>query len=206
MYTRNVRIGNWQEDAVVNKLGTFDPKDRSTQILTGKRVIEHDDQIPSKEYASVLRDTYPDPKNFPDYSPVNMAGPRQKASEARMRSMIDAEFAHAHEVKEQEKQTRYFETSAKSANSGIGFVAADEKIRTSNFETKSADYATERAITYYTHTLENSKDGLNFPVTLVSDFKKPWSKVSQVSEGKLWYCCLFFLLYICVLSNLVCRN
>ena len=94
-YTGPVRIGNWQEKAVVEKLGKFDHKDRSTQILTGKRVIEHDDKILAKDYSSTQRDTYPDPKSFPNYVPVKPVGPRERAMEAKLRSQIDNEFSES---------------------------------------------------------------------------------------------------------------
>lgn len=184
-YSGAVRIGNWQERAVCDKLGKFDYKDRSTQILTGKRVIEHDDQVAPKDYSSTLRDTYPDPKTYPGYQPVNPQGPRQKAVAARLKAQIDAEFAEKARIKKEEESKRDLQSTSRANMAASGFVPEDRRERASNFETKNADYATETAITYYTHTLETSKEGLNFPITLVTDLKKPWTKVSQVSEGNL---------------------
>lgn len=188
-YSGAVRIGNWQERAIVDKLGKFDHKDRSTQILTGKRVIEHDDQVAPKDYTSTLRDTYPDPKTYPTYQSMNPSGPRQKAAEARLRAQIDAEFAEKDRIRKEEESKRDLSSTARSAMAANGFVPAEDTARPSNFQTRHADYATETAITYYTHTLEHSKEGLNFPTTLVTDLKKPWTKVSQVSEGDLIAAC-----------------
>jgi hypothetical protein len=181
-YTGNVRIGNWQEKKVIDALGRFDYKDRSTQILTGARVIFHDDKVEPKDYASTQGSTYPDPKSFPSYSAVNPAGPRQKAMEARLKAQIDGEFAERAAIKAEEGNRRELQSTARTTMAASGFVPRAEKARESSFETRNADYATETAVTYYTHTLENSKKGLNFPVTLVSNMNKPWSKVSQVSE------------------------
>lgn len=181
-YTGNVRIGNWQEQQVVDKLGKFDHKDRSTQILTGKRVIEHDDKVSPKDYTSTLRSEYANPSSFPGYSDRNPAGPRQRAAEARLRAQIDAEFAEAERAKKEEASKRSLQSTAKADMAASGFIPKEEREFESRFETRNADYATETAVTYYTHSLENSKTGLNFPVTLVTDLRKPWSKVSQVSE------------------------
>lgn len=182
-----MRIGNWQEREVVDKLGKFDHKDRSTQILTGKRVIEHDDQIAAKDYTSTLRNTYPDPSSIPNYSARNPMGPRALAMEARLRAEVDNEFAEKERIRKEEESKRDLQSTARSAMTATGFVPKDIVDVDSRFETKNADYATETAITYYTHTLEQSKEGLNFPVTLVTDLKKPWTKVSQASEGKSIY-------------------
>lgn len=181
-YSGAVRIGNWQERAVCDSLGKFDHKDRSTQILTGKRVIEHDDQVAPKDYASTLRNEYPDPKTYPGYQPQNPKGPREKAIAARLKAQIDGEFAEKERIKKEEESKRDLQSTTRASMAASGFVPQERIERSSNFETKNADYATETAITYYTHTLENSKEGLNFPITLVTDLKKPWTKVSQVSE------------------------
>lgn len=205
-YTGNVRIGNWQEQQVVDKLGKFDHKDRSTQILTGKRVIEHDDRVDPKDYTTTLRNEYAEPSSFPGYSARNPAGPRQKASEARLRAQIDAEFAEAERVKKVEAAKRSLQSTAKADMAASGFVPKEERVFESRFETRNADYATETAVTYYTHTLENSKTGLNFPVTLVTDLKKPWTKVSQVSEGKKLLCCVLSDSINFLLNSLLTRS
>jgi hypothetical protein len=195
-YTGNVRIGNWQEKKVVDALGRFDYKDRSTQVLTGARVIFHDDKVEPKDYASTQGSTYPDPKSFPSYSSVNPVGPRQKAMEARLKAQVDGEFAEAAAIKAEEANKRDLQSTARSAMAASGFVPQEEKEQESRFETRNADYATDTAVTYYTHTLENSKQGLNFPVTLVSNMKKPWAKVSQVSEGTRLSAYVIFYIFI----------
>jgi hypothetical protein len=183
-YGKGVLIGNWKEEETLKtRIGEFDPKNRKQQALTKARVIEHDEQMPPKDYASVQQATFPDPKTYPNYHAQAKGGPRQRQLESKLKQEVDREFALRAIEEEERRNQRDLRSAQQDAMAQSGFKPVESRVRESNFETKNADYATEKAITFYSHTLEHA-DEFNFPMTTVTNLKAPWSKATAASEGK----------------------
>lgn len=181
-FGKGVLIGNWKEEETLKtRIGEFDPRNRKQQTLTKSRVIEHDEQLAAKDYASIQQATFPDPKTYPNYHAQAKGGPRQRQLESKLKQEVDREFAIRAREEEIRKNERDLRSAQHDAMAQSGFKVTESRVRESNFETKNADYATEKAITFYSHTLEHS-DEFNFSMTTVTNLKAPWSKASATSE------------------------
>jgi hypothetical protein len=183
-YSPGVRIGHWQEvEALKSRIGEFDPKDRRQQALTKARVIDHDERIEAKDYKSNVQASFVDPKNNPNPYGKSKVGPRQRSLDAQFKQQVDDQFAGYAREAEEKRNAREFRSTQEEAMSQSGFINRQPQIRESRFETKNMDFATETAITFYSHTLENA-DKVNFPITTVTNLRKPWSIATAASEGK----------------------
>jgi hypothetical protein len=184
-----VKIGNWLEESRLKEdTGVRyypSPKDKKNSLLTQARCITHTDQIHSKDYISLTRQTIIDPKTHPEYRPkVQLLGPRAAILEAKLSAEINNEFKQkeSSELADTRKTTVLSETRA-SYQVNAFKSKLNENDHTIRLPTKSSNYSVDNAITYYSYTLSKGKDFLSFPTTFVGSIVNPFKKSSAFSSN-----------------------
>ena len=177
-----VRVGNWQEELVLQEVTGIrfapNPKDRSTQLLTQSRVIDHTDRLQTKDFVSNTRVTIQDPRKHRDYIPPSKAAPRKLLLEKQLLLQVEQETQRKLDAAETERLEPRFTTVNKSSfDKPEGFseslVLNDPKYKV---ETRSKNYSVEPATTYYLHCVQKGKSSVNFPVSYINNTLNPFRK------------------------------
>jgi len=177
--------GNWFEEEVLERTtGTrtyYNPKDRSKQLMTKQRVIEHSDQLPPKDYKSVMSTCITNQLEHPNYKALQGAvGPRQALLEAKLKQQVNDEFAKKQAEEYTENRKVKYVSDAMEAFNRPNFDPAlkvnDPFVRVPTFH---ADYCTDTPITFYSDSVKNGATG-NFPCTFVTT-GNPFKKSSAFS-------------------------
>jgi hypothetical protein len=177
----NVRIGNWFEEIRLKEDTGIrfypGPKDKKGSLLTQSRCITHTEHTKPKDYSSNTRDTIIDPRSHSDYrASQSSLGPRARRLENDIRREIDEE--HKAKEKDDFTETRRINYSTASKESfGISSFVPSLKENDPNLRipTKTSNYSTDPAVTYYSHSVNTSGSHINFPATFVGStnpFKK----------------------------------
>lgn len=146
-------MGNWQEEqTLLARLGPFNPRDRSQQVLTRQRVIDHDEQMPPKEYASTQQMSFIDPSSNSKYQNGPKVGPRARLLETRMMEQVEREFSESTLREEEIRNKLTYETEAKILQEATGFrpMTNKEHLMTLGRDPHGTTHHTEAAITQYT--------------------------------------------------------
>lgn len=181
-----VRVGNWQEELVLEETTGIrfapNPKDRSTQLLTKSRVIDHTDRLDTKEFKSNTNMTLTDPRQHKDYIPPAKGAPRKLALERKWREQVEAEAKQTADDAESDRMLPQFETlnrgSYRKDNFSESLVLNDPK---NKIQTKSKNYSVEPATTYYLHSVQKGKGSLNFPVSYINNTVNPFRRALAYS-------------------------
>jgi Ca2+-binding EF-hand superfamily protein len=184
--TGAVRVGNWQEELVLEQTTGIrfapNPKDRSTQLLTQARVIDHTDRMIIKDYISNTGQTVQDPRRHKDYIPPAKAAPRKLMLEQKWKEQVDAETKDSANARESDRMQPQFTTLNRSSYAKEGFseslVVNNPKHR---IQTNSKNYSVEPAQTYYLHCIQKGKGSVNFPVSYINNTVNPFRKALAYS-------------------------
>ena len=176
--------GNWFEENVLEETTGIryyaDPKDRSKQLLTKARVIEHSDQLPAKEYKSVMSTCITNQQDHPNYKTLkDKVGPRQAMMDAKLKQQVADEFTkRAADDYTENRRVRYVSDAMEHFNKE-GFEPSlkvhDPFIR---IPTHHADCCTDTAITFYSDSVKHGVT--NFPCTFVTA-GNPFKRCSSFS-------------------------
>jgi hypothetical protein len=116
--------GNWFEENVLEETTGIryyaDPKDRSKQLLTKARVIEHSDQLPAKEYKSVMSSCITNQQDHPNYKTLkDKVGPRQAMLDAKLKQQVADEFTkRAADDYTENRRVRYVSDAMETQQAG----------------------------------------------------------------------------------------
>jgi len=178
--------GNWFEEEVLEATTGIryyaDPKDRSKQLLTKARVIEHTEQLPAREYKSVMSTCITNQLEHPNYKTLqDRVGPRQAQLESKLKQQVAEEFAKKQADDYTENRRVKYVSDAMENFSKAGFepslkVKDPTSIRIPTF---NADCCTDSAITFYSESVKNGVTG-HFPTTSVTT-GNPFKRCSAFS-------------------------
>ncbi len=153
----NVRIGNWFEEIRLKQDTGIrfypDIKDKKGSLMTQSRCITHTEQTLPKDYSSNTRDTIVVPQKHADYRDKKTAqGPRASRMEEKIRSEIEKEYK-ARELNDfNETRKTNYATATKDSFGDNSFVPTlRENDPTLRIPTRTSNYSTDPAITYYSH-------------------------------------------------------
>jgi len=184
--TGNVRVGNWQEELVLEQTTGIrfapNPKDRSTQLLTQARVIDHSDRMEIKDYVSNTGKTVQDPRKHRDYIPPAKAAPRKLMLEQKWKEQVDSETKQTADDRETSRMQPQFTTLYRSSFAKEDFTE-DFVVGNPSHKilTNSKNYSVEPAQTYYLHSLQKGKGSVNFPVSYINNTVNPFRKALAFS-------------------------
>lgn len=191
----SVRVGNWQEELVLESTTGVrfapNPRDRNTQLLTQDRVIKHSDCIKPNEFISNTALTIINPRKHKDFINVsNKSAPKQQILEKKWKEMADAEVKQTNDEIENDRMLPQFNTLHRSSFAKENFkeslVLNDPKYK---IQTNSKNYSVESATTYYLHCVEKGKKSLNFPVTYINNTVNPFRKcLAYSADIRVPYC------------------
>jgi hypothetical protein len=197
-----VHKGNWQEELVLERETGVrfypDPTDRSTSLLTNSRCIIHSEREHPKDYKSAQHRTYTDLKLHKDYISSDGKGPRQRLIEDRLKQQVVDEVQKKKDDDYAEKFQPRYATENTSHYTRGGFSTTEIGARTKRFPTHHANYATDEAITFYTHAVKTTGDA-NFPCTAMpsgqnifaknaafsTDIRNPYPRCAETHERPL---------------------
>jgi len=164
--------GNWFEEQVLESTTGIryypDPKDRSKQLLTKARVIEHTEQLPAKEYKSVMSSCITNQLEHPNYKTLqDRVGPRKAQLEADLKRQVDEEFKKKQSDDYTENRRVKYVSDAMENFSRADF---EPTLNTKNtlltrVPTFNADYCSDTPITFYQDAVKRGT--ANFPTTFV---------------------------------------
>lgn len=191
------KAGNWYEEIILEYETAIkyypDPRDRSKQLLTKSRCIEHTEQMHPKDYRSVTNETIGNPNTHPDNLTLlqnKTNGPRKQALENKFKAEINEKYDQMKSSDLLEtRKVKYLSQNQEAFNiPGFKPKLNDGRSDNSNsnnqrIQTRNADYATDTPITYFSDTLNRSNgidNTVSFPVSFVNS-TNPFRKSSAFS-------------------------
>lgn len=158
-----------------------DPKDRGAQLMTKKRVVEHTDQMCSKDYKSVMSTCITNQLEHPNFKTLqDKVGPRQRQLDLRLKAQVETEFKQKQADDYAANRKVIYETDAMANFNKESFqpslVVNDPTLRIPTF---NADYATETPITYFSDCVRRGVT--NFPSSFVTTTGNPFRKSAAFS-------------------------
>ena len=182
-----MRIGNWFEEIRLKQDTGIrfypDIKDKKGSLMTQSRCITHTEQTLPKDYSSNTRDTIVVPQKHADYrDKKTVQGPRASRMEEKIRSEIEKEYK-ARELNDfNETRKTNYATATKDSFGNNSFVPAlRENDPTLRIPTRTSNYSTDPAITYYSHMVNQSDGHVSFPASFVGS-TNPFKKSAAFSS------------------------
>ena len=170
---QSVRIGNWYEELRLKEETGIrfypEPKTKEASLLTKSRCIVHTEQLLPKDYTTVTRTTIIDPKTHPEYGNIrSTVGPRQARLEATLRKQVDEEVENKTRAEFKESRKLAYTTLSKESFSKANFTPTlRENDLTVRLPTRNSNYATDSAVTIYSHAVTHPEAKLDFPTSFV---------------------------------------
>ncbi|RYG62424.1 hypothetical protein EON64_17870, partial [archaeon] len=183
---QSVRIGNWFEELKLKEDTGIryyaPPKAQKSLNLTQQRCIDHTERLEPKNYNTITRETLIDPRNHPTASQVrSTVGPRQRRLEATIKDEVEYEIRQKEAAEYKESRLVDYSTTGRASFTRSGFK---ESLRLDDpgarVNTRTSSYATDSAITIYSHALKNTNERVHFPATFVGS-TNPFSRHNAFS-------------------------
>lgn len=167
-----VRVGNWFEELKLKEdTGVRfypEPSKKESNLLTKTRCIEHSAKLNPKEYISVTHATLRDPKTDPSYLVVDQKGPRFRRFENTVKQEIEDKVQQQTTAAFHESRRVDYESEAKSTMMKTGFKASlKENDFSFRIPTKTSNYSTDNALTFYSYAVDKNANDVPFPMTFV---------------------------------------
>jgi hypothetical protein len=167
-----VRVGNWFEELKLKEDTGIrfypEPSKKESSLLTKSRCIEHSARTDPKEYVSVTHATLRNPKTDSSYQKLDNAGPRYKRFESTVKQEIEEKVQQQTMNAFQESRRVDYESEAKATWSKPGFKASlKENDFTVRVPTRTSNYSTDNALTFYSHAIKENPGQIPFPMTFV---------------------------------------
>lgn len=168
-----MRVGNWFEELKLKEETGIrfypEPTNRENSLLTKTRCIVHTAQTDPKEYKSVTHSTLRDPKTDPTYLVVDKVGPRFRRFENTVKSEIEDKVQKqtAADFKESRRLSYTTETRERISKAGFKPTLKENDLNV-RIPTKTTNYATDNAITFYSHAIDSPTGEIGFPMSFVA--------------------------------------